>query len=50
LQKQYEPPKDLPHHLLRLVLQLNKSEDDDSASAARGGTGDAAVNISDGPE
>jgi hypothetical protein len=30
LRKQYEPPKDLPHLLLTLLLQLDKSEDDGS--------------------
>jgi hypothetical protein len=27
LREQYEPPKDLPHNLLTLMLQVNKAED-----------------------
>jgi hypothetical protein len=29
LRKQYEPPKDLPHRLLTLLREVDKSEDDD---------------------
>jgi len=28
LREQYEPPKDLPHELLALLLELNNQEDD----------------------
>jgi hypothetical protein len=27
LQEQYEPPKELPHRLLTLLLQINERED-----------------------
>jgi hypothetical protein len=29
LRQQYEPPKDLPHELLALLVELNNQEDDD---------------------
>ena len=29
LREQYEPPKDLPHNLFTLLMQVNKSEGDD---------------------
>jgi hypothetical protein len=29
LGQQYEPPKDLPHQLLALLVELNNQEDDD---------------------
>jgi len=29
LREQYEPPKDLPHELLALLLELNNQEDGD---------------------
>ena len=29
LRQQHEPPKDLPHQLLALLVQLNNQEDDD---------------------
>ena len=29
LRQQYEPPKDLPHQLLALLVELNNQDDDD---------------------
>jgi hypothetical protein len=29
LRAEYEPPKNLPHHLLALLIELNNREDDD---------------------
>jgi hypothetical protein len=28
LRKQYEPPRELPHHLLTLLIQLNDNENE----------------------
>jgi hypothetical protein len=32
LREQYEPPKDLPHHLFALLIQLDKQEDESGSA------------------
>src|SRR5262249_1377854 len=39
LRQQYEPPKDLPHQLLALLVELKNQEDDGWGRTASGGAG-----------